>query len=249
MTIPSNEEIFALPTPDGKKIYGLLNKAEKPNGKVVIIAHGLTGHINEYLHLIARDFFTGRGYDVVRLSFYDDPEDARKLSECTIETHAQDLRQVFDRFKTQYKKPFVIGHSYGGLSMLYAAPQAAALAFWDSSFRIYDSHWQSRAQKVEPNHYRVCIGGTYHQISAEMVEVDKQATIEKLNSLAARIVNPSIVLIAEESRDDQTRNPLFEALTCPKKRVEITGADHCFTKGQTVYALLNATYDWFENNG
>ena len=85
-----NEIDFDLDAFDGKKIWCRLNKAEKGAAKkVVILSHGLTGHPNEYLHQIARDFFTARGYDVCRFSYYHDGDDYRTLTDCTLKFTAR----------------------------------------------------------------------------------------------------------------------------------------------------------------
>lgn len=240
------EEPFTLPTPDGKKIYGILNKSTKPNGKVVVLSHGMTGHPQEYIHVIARNVLTASGYDVLRFGYYNEQDDARKLVECTIETHADDLNSVCNQLQPHYSKIFVAGHSYGGLSALYANPDVAALAFWDSSYRVYDSFWKKLAKKMENTPYYTIGWGSDRVISSKMIEFDRNASYEDLAALAAKIKTPSLVVTAEEEKNDPARSPLFGALTCSKKSIEIKGANHIFTNGHTVYDLLDSTAEWFD---
>ena len=244
----ATEEAFALPTPDGKKIYGLLNRAEKPSGKVVILSHGLTGHPREYLHIIARDFFTARGYDVVRFAYYSEPSDARKLQECTVLTHADDLNIVCDHFRTLYKKIYVAGHSYGGLTMFYANPDADALGFWDASFHTYESFWKTTAIKLEGTPYFIKGWGDYSLMNPAMIEFDKKMSGDAIVAVAQKINTPSLVVLAGLLDQNPVRTIIYDSLTCEKKLVDIKEADHCFTNGQTVYDLLKETIDWFDQH-
>ncbi len=241
-----SEEAFVIPTTDGKRIYGILNKSTKPNGKVVVLSHGMTGDPIEFIHVTSRNVFTSYGYDVLRFGYYNEADDARKLIDCTVKTHATDLNAICDHMRTLYQKVYVAGHSYGGLTALYANPNVDALAFWDSSYRIYDSFWKVLAKKLENTPYYTIGWGCDRVIGAEMIAFDRDESFEKLAALAAAIQTPSLVAMSEAEKDNPARKPLFGALKCTKKAVEIKGANHVFTNGHTVYDLLEATLEWFD---
>jgi len=245
MSAPT-EESFTLDTPDGKKIYGLLNRATQPSGKAIILSHGLTGHPGEYIHIMARNFFTQHGYDVIRFSYYAEQADARKLIECTILTHAEDLALVCNHFRQTHGQLYVAGHSYGGLSLLYANPPATAFAFWDSSYLLYEGFWKRMIKELPNTSFYIIGWGSYHLINPAMVALDKSTTVEELNALAAKITTPSLVVLSEESRDNPSRTPLFPALNCTKKATMIDGANHVFTNGDTARDLLQTTLEWFD---
>ena len=126
------ESWFSALSKDGKKVFGIFNAAAsgKVADKIVVIAHGLTGSPQDAMHQSARKYFNERGYDVARIAFYNSDPDGRLLRDCTLQLHADDLNAVVDRFSGQYKKLFVAGHSYGGLSTLFANPDATAISFW-----------------------------------------------------------------------------------------------------------------------
>ncbi|MFA6280704.1 MAG: alpha/beta fold hydrolase [Bdellovibrionales bacterium] len=245
---PPLEEPFSLAAVDGKKIYGLLNRSRTPSKKVIVLAHGFTGHPREYLHVIARNFFAAKGYDVVRFSFYSQESDARKLVECTIQTHADDLAFICDHFRPLYDKLYVAGHSYGGKAMIHANTQAAALGFWDSSFLTYETFWKANATKLEGTPYYTAGWGCDNLINPAMIEMDKNTSESDLIALAQKITTPSLVITAENEGEPTTRTILYDALICPKSYVEIKGADHCFTNGDTVYDMLERTLEWFNQH-
>ncbi|MGE4351796.1 MAG: alpha/beta hydrolase [Bdellovibrionales bacterium] len=242
-----SEEPFAIPTPDGKKIYGILNKSKSPNGKTILISHGLTGHSGEYLHVTARNLFTQCGYDVVRFNYYDAPPDARKLEECTIQTHADDLNLVGAHVRKTSTNLYVVGHSYGGLTLIHANPEVKALAFWDSSFFPYKVFWKDEAPQLGgTTFYHICGWGCHNLINPAMIDFDRNMEESGIIALAKKIQTPSLVALAEKSQENPVRTIIYDTLTCPKKLVDIAGANHIFSNGHTAYDLLQETIDWFD---
>ncbi|MGE4351797.1 MAG: alpha/beta hydrolase [Bdellovibrionales bacterium] len=240
-----SEEPFAIPTPDGKKIYGTLYRSKTPNGSVVILSHGIMGSAHEYIHMMARNAMTQNGYDVVCFYYYVYGEAARSLRECTVETHQQDLRQICDHFRSSHQKLYVAGHSYGGRTLMLANPEAHAFAFWDSSFAISKDFWPDRAGDLPGTPYATLHGSSYHLIDPQMIELDRKIDDSDLSDRIRQIKAPSLVAIAEESVNSTTRSELFHTLSCEKKYVEIAGANHLFSKGNSVFDLLETTLDWF----
>lgn len=243
----SAESQFILSTPDGKKIYGIANQANAhPAKSAVVIAHGLTGHANEHQHLSAMRYFNALGYDVYRPNFYGRSADARKLCEETVQTQADDFNIVCDTLRPQYDKLFLIGHSYGGLAVLFANPTATAISFWDASFTPYEGFWKEEAQKLEGTPYYILGYGSYNLINPAMIEEAKNLTEADSIALAQRIQAPSQVVLAGLCSENPVRTSLYDALLCPKELVDIEGADHIFSKGQTVHSLIAKTACWFE---
>lgn len=242
-----DEVDFDLDAFDGKKISCRLNRAMGGDtNKAVILSHGLTGHPNEYIHMMARDFFAVRGYDVYRFAYYRDGDDYRTLTDCTLEIHGKDLNVVVDFVQQKYDQVFVCGHSYGGLTMLFAQPDVTAAAFWDSSFTPYASFWKRDATYVPEQD---CYNLTWEcefKVGRAMVEEAKSLTADKAEEMAAQFKAPSLVALAGDNTENANRAHLYEALTCEKDLQDIAGADHCFTKGDTVYDLLEKTNNWFE---
>src|SRR3989344_1297461 len=117
------EKEIKIKTSDGKYIYGVLRLPnsgtllrERP---LIIFVHGLTGHKNEHIFFNSARFFANRDWPSFRFDLYGDEKYSRHLQNCTLDTHAKDLDQVIDYFKNRgVKKVFVVGHSYGGLTIL-----------------------------------------------------------------------------------------------------------------------------------
>src|SRR5690348_12972313 len=82
---------------------------------LVVFVHGLTGKMNEHIFFNGARFLEEHGYASFRFELYDFYADSRKLGECTIQTHADDLDTVVAYFRKRGAKHiFVVGHSYGG---------------------------------------------------------------------------------------------------------------------------------------
>jgi pimeloyl-ACP methyl ester carboxylesterase len=241
------QTVLDVTAPDGKKIFVYCNRAgDTPSPKAVVIGHGLGDSPNGYMHMMARDFFTSKGYDVYRMAFYWDEPEYRILHDCTLDIHGQDLNTVINHVRNHHQKIFVCGHSYGGLTLVFANPQVNALSFWDPSYQPYDRFWKTSAA---PNHD----GKTYLlrweyliTIGKDMIDEAKALSRPRAKDLISRISIPSQVIIAGDSwlKDDATM--LFDDLVCQKECVEIQGAGHTFVEGLVVFDLLDKTHQWFE---
>lgn len=244
------EHDMDIPAADGKKIWCRHSAAQGLEKgvarKAVILSHGLTGNPFEYIHMQARDYFTERGYDVFRFAYYWDGDAYRALPECTLETHGKDLNALIAHVKPDYEAVYVCGHSYGGLTMLFAQPDVNAVSFWDSSFTPYSDFWKSDAKYCAPLDCYMLEWGCNYLIGKNMVEEAKALTAEKAEALAAQFTTPAQVVLAGDNAENSVRDHLHQALCGEKELQDIAGADHCFTKGDTVQALLAATHKWFE---
>ncbi len=243
--LPMQEKEFQLPTPDGKVIYGVLTKSPMDTNKVLVLAHGLCGHIAEHMHMEAKRFFSNNGYDVVRFGFYASPEDARKLEETTLSIHAADLNLVCDHFRPLYQKMFVAGHSYGGLALLIANPQATAFSFWDASFTPYKGFWQKEAKKLSGTSYYTLGWGALTLIGEAMYEEGRQMDA-LADGYARKVTVPSLVVLAGDNSENPERTVLYEALRCSKMLEDIDRADHNFTKNDTLAIMFRKVLAWFE---
>lgn len=242
-----NEDQIILDALDGKKIYVMRNlSGDKEGPRAVVLCHGLTGSPTQYMHMLARNHFLDRGYDVYRIFFYAEQKNARNLMECTLDIHAQDLNSLLSYMKPIYSKIFIAGHSYGGLTILYAQPDVSALGFWDPAFV---PSWYKNMEDVpgygfESNRW----SGTYRVYGDALLKDAKNVTAESSAAKAVRIKAPSLVVLADPEigkNSGMDRIRLYEALTCEKELVRVAEADHTFTVKDTVQDLLNATSEWF----
>jgi dienelactone hydrolase len=230
---------------DGKAIYCTLNRATTNQAEqLVIIGHGLTGHINEYLHQFAYRHLTQAGYDVLRIAFYSDEDDARKLDECTVQIHANDLNDVIEFIRDDYSALFYAGHSYGGLTALLAAPDICATAFWDSSY-IPTFLNDEVVQRPEEDLF-------YLNWSCKtLISKDRLREARSLNesimlNKAASYPNPALILIAGGNTQDTAQGQkLYQDLGGTKDLHVVENADHCFNEGNTAQDALDNTVAWF----
>lgn len=238
------ERYFDIGTSDNKKIQCLYSANQNaPSQKAVILAHGLTGHLHEHIHFVARDYFLSKGYDVYRMSFYAEREGYRLLTDCTLKIQADDMNAVVAHVKTKHEKLYVCGHSYGGMTILFANPDTTANAFWDSSYRPWQEFWNTDEVKPCDNrpNYQVNWIGVTQILSKSMYDEAKALSEAGSQILARAIKSPSIVFNAELPNTVI----LYKDLTCEKEYSKID-ADHCFTRGQTALELVKQTHEWFE---
>lgn len=243
----SLEKTFDVITSDGKKIFVYCNRAGKaPSEKAVIIGHGLAGSPNSYMHIMARDYFNQRGYDVYRMAFYWDGPGYRKLDECTLEIHGQDLNAVVKHVQSEHKKLFVCGHSYGGLTLVFANPDVSALSFWDPSYQPWDRFWSKSATLASDGKSYLLSWEYLITIGVGMIDEAKALTREEARNKIEKISIPSQVIVASESFIIKDTEMLFSDLKCQKEKVLIEGAGHTFVEGKIVFELLEKTHAWFE---
>jgi pimeloyl-ACP methyl ester carboxylesterase len=240
------ESRFALDTPDGFRIYGILNRAAAPAEKLLVIAHGVTGFPGEWLHQSAARYFAARGYDVVRFAFYSGEDNARKLLNCTLQTHAADLGLVLAGKRAGYKKVFVAGHSYGGMTTLLANPDVNAVTMWDSTLWPYKEFWERETRFDEESGLYFFDYGFAVAVSPEMVAEGSAYDFDRVAALAQQMKAPVQMIGASDGIRTDGQKRVFACFPGRKDFALIPGSGHEFTEGETVFALLEKTYDWFE---
>jgi alpha-beta hydrolase superfamily lysophospholipase len=121
---------------DGKTIYADLVKAvSKRNGALIIYAHGLPSARIDYTYLNSARQFARKGYDCLRMSFYDWRKGARCLTDCTLDTRRRDVETAVKKYRKAYSAIFIIGHSWGGLTTMHSRCEGvSAVSLWDPSY-------------------------------------------------------------------------------------------------------------------
>lgn len=243
----SCDQPFILNAGDGRRIYGTLNHArgEKKAKKLLISAHGLTGYPEEWLHTMAMRWFTARGYDVVRFSFYHPAEDARSLQTCLLADHINDLKVVVGYHGPDYDKVYIAGHSYGGMTTVCLNPEVNAVALWDSTLYPYSDWWVTNTRAV-PEWKAHFLSDHIEVLANEaMIEEAAQYTLRKMRQLARAMKAPVMLAIAELHYERPGQKQVFESFPDPKT-LETVQAGHDFFEDDKVFELLQKTEDWFE---
>jgi dienelactone hydrolase len=242
------ETRWTLKTADKHVIYGIKNSAKgKPKGAVFIV-HGLTGHMNEYQLKSAADYFAAQGFDAFRFNLYDGEKGARRLVDCTIKTHADDLNTVLKKFAKAYKKTFAIGHSYGGTTVMMAQPKAlTAASLWDPTFNL------KRNQEMFDDSYKKLTGGFYSLDWGTTFLIGKAMhnhgfTLDEKACLAmAKNFNHPVQVIHAGDGFYIKDKLSYHSVGHPKNRHDVVkGTTHCFYEGNTTAELLKKTHAWFK---
>ena len=196
--------------------------------------------------MTARNHFINHGYDVYRPAFYWDGPDTRKLDECTVEIHAQDLSKVIDLTKAKHEKVYCAGHSYGGLTLLHSNPEINAVSFWDSSY--IPSWLEDELETIDNSKHYSLPWGTRQLVGKDMLEEAISLTAPVCKDLAENFISPSQVILAEDAQEEAIRKNLYIDLKATKELIEIDGADHCFYKKDSMIQLLQHTENWFSSH-
>ena len=246
------EEAFSLPLDDGHKLYGRINYASGPARKAVILCHGLTGNMDERHYQLAQDFFTARGYDVIRFNFYGQEPDARRITGCTVAQQAKDLERLLQHFAPKYESLCAAGHSFGGLTILMAnSPLIAAASLWDGTFipfaedKTFSEQWTYSKERGD---YVVNWPGLTKVVGKKFFDESRTFTTDRMKQWAKNFTRPVQVIAAGAFNDNiPYQKKLFETLASGQKEyTSIAGASHGFTEGNTALQLLENTHRWFE---
>ncbi len=237
------EQEIKIPIGEDKFIYGTLRGSlENP---LIIFVHGFTGHRDEHIFFNGARFFEERGISSFRFNLYDWNKDARKLEECTLSLHAEDLDKVVKFFRDKgVKKIFVIGHSFGGLTVLLSKNQDFDRAIlWDAS--------DNPAKVTESTHikeldrYYVSGQESYgFTIGKAMVEENEQL---KPYDLIQKFKKPIKIIVAGDGDLVKAGEKYFEIANNPKSFCSIPNAKHNFNEEGTEEKLFEETCDYLGN--
>jgi pimeloyl-ACP methyl ester carboxylesterase len=233
-----SETDYTLTLRDGKTLHGRLR--EVPNTPLVIMAHGITGSMNEHLHFIASQVLAAAGYSVLRINFYDDADDARKLHECTPTVHAHDLDDVVRDIRATWpgRPMFLIGHSMGLVAASMMDERVEALVSWDGAHSSY-FRWLEGLD-AESGSDRVFLDGAM-RIAISQAYVDEGLQLDS-NALIARLDCPMLFLYATElERRRLAAEEYAAAAKDARAVVAIPDSDHTFSRDGNLDTVLVLT--------
>lgn len=242
-------EEWQLKTPDGYIIHGETDFAVEGqrSDKVLVLVHGLTGHMAEYHIKGAANYFSSYGYDVIRFNLYDG-DGGRCLTDCTLQTHASDLNQVLAEKAQNYQKLFIAGHSYGGPTIMIAQPgQATALSLWDPAFNLPSVIGSDHLRVEKQDGYYIWRKAVEVVLGIPMIEErrDRYDTDECLELSKAISEVPIQVIAADQGYGGDVYS-WHSAGHEKNHRHVIDNADHCFWRGDVFNQVLDKTHQWFE---
>lgn len=243
------ERQIKLQTKDKHTIHGTLTTHAKPSDTLAIIVHGLTGHPNEHIFYNAAKQFPKKGVDVFRFALYTWQTGGRKLTDCTIATHSEDLNKVVQYFRKKYRHIAVIGHSLGSPTILKSdTSKVDAVVLWDPSYLADHSEDMPREAIVDGK--KVCIddGGVACLMNPAMVDEWKWFNSDNELDLVASLGKPLKIIAAKKGILVPGSKKYHKVAQEPKALTIVPGATHCFDEEGAEEILLSETLKWIKKH-
>lgn len=242
------EKQVKLKTKDKHTVYGILNTSTKKSNILAIFVHGLTGNPNEHTFHGAAQLFPKKGVDVFRFALYTWAKGGRKLSECTISTHADDLNIVLTYFRNKYKTIAVIGHSMGSPTILKSdTSKVDSIVFWDPSYLAKGSEDKpSKKIRVDGKEKYIEEGGTECLINPAMVKEWEWFNGENELGIVSELNKPLKIIAAGKGILIKGSKEYFKVAQEPKDLTIVKGATHCFDEEGKEDILLSETLSWIK---
>jgi dienelactone hydrolase len=228
---------------DGKAIHARFR--EVPGAPVVVIAHGMTGHMDGRLEAGIARRLEREGYSSLRFNAYDWGDDTRNLCEMGLREHLDDLGTVIDWASPQTSSVIALGHSYGAMCVVLRGSNGlAAGILWDpASQKVWAEMNRNAATfDAERGQYvqRERVGVIYSE--RMLHEVEEADAVAAAGSFEA----PLLVISAPEWPHMNEAGREYAAQAPRSQRVEIAGADHNFSDDASESTLFDTTITWLQ---
>jgi len=239
------EKNIKLKTKDSHIIYGALNTSDKKSDTLAVFVHGLTGHPNEHTFFNAAHQFPKKGIDVFRFSLYTGEKGGRKLSECTITTHAKDLDRVISYFRKKYQTIAIIGHSLGSPTILKSDFQKVDnIILWDPSHLTQGSKDTPKTAKLNGREVYIEEWGAEYLMNPKMTKEWLWFNGKNELDLVQQISVPFKVITAGKGILKEGGRLYYKYANEPKDFAVIKGAGHTFDEEGAEEKLLSETLSW-----
>ncbi len=240
------EKEIKIKTPDKKIIYGTFSSSKKASKKLVIFIHGFKGYKDHHTSFNGSKFFNQHGFDAFRFDLYTMENGGRFFEDTSISIHGKDITTVVKHFRNKYKKIFVIGHSYGGTSLLFIDQKLVdRFVFWDASYIKSTNDLTEDGELVFNKSLGAYILDWGNRFIVGKKFVDELHHFPDCGKLISKIHKPVLFITAEKANLKAGRE-YFIMANEPKKLINIKGADHNFNNFKTEYELLKQTLSWIK---
>lgn len=216
---------------------------------LVIFVHGLPCSYRDGLYMVAARWFARHGYAAYGFNLYGWQKDARQLMDCTLATHAADLDAVVRAFrKKRVQKIFVVGHSFGGPTILTSKEKDFdAATLWDPSYDISfakQKYGYPGGKYIAPLNGYVMRWGPNPVIGKAMArEIDRLSWDELTPAFSV----PLKVIAAEKGVLVRGAKRYSAKAHEPKSLEIMKGATHCFDDDEEMQPrLFESTKKWFD---
>lgn len=237
------ETQLKIPIPGKKYVYGTLQGSlKKP---LIIFVHGFTGYKDEHVFFNGARFFEEKGFSSFRFNLYDWRKDARKLEECTLSLHGEDLDRVVSYLRQRgTKQLFTIGHSFGGLTVLLSKQKDfEASVLWDPSDNpvIFTGPKYTKYIQELDRYYCDNFAAFGFTIGEAMFKENKKL---KPFKLIKEFKTPVKIIVAGKGMLIKGGQKYFKLANNPKDFAIIDNAGHTFDEEGTEETLFEETLKW-----
>lgn len=237
------EKQLIIKTPDKKNIQGTFSQAKKKSKRLIIFVHSFTGGQNEHIIFNGAKFFTNKGFDTYRFNLYaGDYKNTRHFKDTKISLHGNDIDTVVKYFRKKYEKIYLIGHSYGGTSLLFTNYiEVDSYVFWDASY-IDPVNDGSNDMKFNEN-----LGKYIMDYGIEILVgkpfIDELKNFPDCGEMISKINKPVFIITAGAKGNYNAGLRYFKSANNPKKLISIKSADHNFNNWDDENSLFEETYN------
>lgn len=238
------EKTLKIKTTDHKTIQGMLRGSiKKP---LIILVHGLCSNMNEALHYNATRYFEKEGFSCFRFNLYSWEKGSRKLHECTLKTHGEDIDVVLNFLKLKgAKKLFIVGHSYGLPSILHSKSKIFdAVVSWDGSFFPHSHFDKSKSIKMPVKGIIIDESGHWAIMSEAMVR--ESHTVNSIGLIKSLDKPVKFITIPKKTGNLSGAKKMYAASKQEKELKIIVGASHNFTEEGKEEMLYKETTEWLK---
>lgn len=235
------ESNLKIPTQDGKVIYARMRGPI--NQTLVVFVHGLGGRMDQHIFFNGARFLEKHSISSIRFNLYSWEGDARKLDECTLNTHASDLDTVITYARQKgASKIIVIGHSYGGPTILFSKDKSYnVVVLWDPSYGYPNSF--KRSEYVESLGLYKATWEFNVLMGKKMIEEAKNIE-QKEEEAIKNLKIPIKIISAEQSHLVKGCKRYFDLANKPKEYALIENAGHTFDEEGAEERLFEETLVW-----
>ena len=227
--------------------YGrLFGSLDKP---LIIIVHGLLCNYREGLYMAAARWFARNGYAAFGFNLYGWKKGARQLIDCTLAMHTADLDAVVRYFRKKgVKKIFVVGHSFGGPTILSSAVQDFdAVTLWDPS---YDISFTKKKYGYPGGKFVKALNGYFMAWGVNTVigkAMAREIDTMTWDALTPKFKVPLHIIAAEKGVLVKGAKKYIAKANEPKKFEIVKGATHYFDDDEEMQERLFAiTKSWLD---
>jgi dienelactone hydrolase len=220
---------------------------------VVLLAHGLGGWMHDVLMFNASRYLSEHRFASLRIDFYGWDKKQRDIQDCYVKTFAEDIDTSVSYIKRQGAKWIgAVGHSYGGLGIIYSNKQAFdAAVLWDPTHTDgYDKPASKNNLEKDfiyiKNIDSYITGKGYGDVLSRKVFEDYAPG----STAKAKNFNIDTLVINADFSEEMKKygKNYANSIDAHTKHIVIPGSTHPFVENGAMEKLFEETLSWLQPN-